>query len=777
MNNSNEHEDINTDRSLDKPEEEVHTASVDEVSADKPEEQTNTAPADEESTLSDLLHVLGFKKKKSAKNLHSVSQTPEDFPASADISDAPGSPAPIEPAAAESLSAEADLAAEDSSESSAEDDFPNTALVLSDKTTPARQKPKVRKITLIVPAVLALAVAGYFAMPYLTEPAPPGEDVVASYNGKNVTVEELKSFIALEQAKEYEHAYCDVHGYDHTKCTPDEECESHPIDSIEGYRQMTTKLAVEQIIQEWASTQGVTQREDVQHGIKDLLDNESVNQLMEQIHQEEITPESISSWDVQQYYDNNKESYSGKSLSEVEDEIRQILVSQKDEDFFTGYIEKLKQTAGLEVNFDLLKVKEPTENEISAYYNQNTSEYQVSQKAEALEIRITAGDTQNAAAEAIRKIRSGESFDSVAAAYGQGGKASNLSVEKGSGEAAIETAIWKMQPGDISDPITNTDGSASIIKLVSTSKAGTRPLSEVKSNIRSILLQKNMDGEYTVLKDEALFSVHSRRYTLGDFYTEFKELSPEYQAQFATFEQKQQLVEQLIAKELLLEETGDSSSDGKEQHTYDELKIQYLGQILHQQEVDEKLSDPTEEEMKEFYTKNQASFISPASAQISLIWIDQGLNGEKTEQAKQKADEALALLNNGTDFAEVAKKYSEDGSAASGGELEGTFDQDHLPGQLGTAILALQTGETSGIIDYNYGFFIVKVRERTEERQMTYEESAESIKAHLSEQKHVQLESDMEKVLLENADFTVYDRTLRKLLKEQTNQQAGKRGA
>ena len=64
MNISKEHEEVNSDDSL-----------------DKSEKQTNTAPAAGESTLSDLLHVLGVKKKKSGtKDLHSVSQTPEDPP-------------------------------------------------------------------------------------------------------------------------------------------------------------------------------------------------------------------------------------------------------------------------------------------------------------------------------------------------------------------------------------------------------------------------------------------------------------------------------------------------------------------------------------------------------------------------------------------------------------------------------------------------------------------------------------------------------------------------
>jgi len=275
-----------------------------------------------------------------------------------------------------------------------------------------------------------------------------------------------------------------------------------------------------------------------------------------------------------------------------------------------------------------------------------------------------------------------------------------------------------------------------------------------------------MESEYTLRKDEALFSVHSRRYTLGDFYTEFKELPPEYQAQYATYEQKQQLVEQLIAKELLLEETGDSSSGEQEKHSYDEMRIQYLAQILHQQEVDEKLSDPTEEELQEFYNKNQQSFVSPASAQISLIWIDQGSDGEKAEQARKKADEALSLLNSGTDFSEVAKQYSEDSSASTGGEMSGALYQEYLPEQLGTEIFNLKSGETSGVIDYSYGYYIVKMRERTEEKQLTYEESKETIQAHMNEEKHSKLESEMETLLLEKADLTIYDRTLRKLLKK-----------
>lgn len=625
-----------------------------------------------------------------------------------------------------------------------------------------------KRVGTIFAALLILGIGRFYFWPYLTEPAPPGDDIVASYNDKNISVEQLKLATKLENAKESEHVFCEKHGNDHTKCEPDESCESHPIDSIEGYRQLATRIAVEQMIQEWATAQGVIQRDDIQHGLKDLLENAGVSQLLNKLHREEITPESISSWDVQQYYNQNKEKYNGRTLSEADSEIRQILVDQKDGDFFTKYIEELKKTAGLQVDFEVLRVDEPTEDEIANYYNQNSNLYKTAEIAETVEIIFTSKDAQMSAATAIRNIRSGESFDKIASTIGQNGKLVNRKYEKGSIDDAIkETLLWKMQPDEISEPINNPDGTYSIVKLININKAGIKSLADVNPEIRQIILQKNMDSEYALRKDDALFSVHSRRYTLGDFYTEFKELSSEYQAQFVTYEQKKQLVEQLITKELLLEKTNDFSSDMSDQHSKEELKVQYFAQILHQQEVDEKLADPSDEELKKYYNGNKKSFIIPERIKISAIWIDQGQNGDKKEQAKEKAVEALSMVNNTIDFAEVAQAYSEGGLEFSGSLIEETYDLDHLPSELRKAISDLEVGGISEIIDYNEGFYIIKLIDKIPGKQMTYEESMNTIKEHLKDIKHNDLEIEMEKVLLKNANFTIYDRTLRKLVKEQ----------
>jgi len=630
------------------------------------------------------------------------------------------------------------------------------------ETAPPRRA--VFRKWILLPLLLVFAAGAFFFLRN-REPTPPAPDVVATYNGRNITTEKLKAFITQEDMKEMDHMICPAHGYDHSQCDPTEECESHPIDSLEGYQQMTARLAMEQMVMDWAEENGMLQREDVRHTMSDLLNDATVSQYATQLYDENVSSDSISSWEVQQYYNDNQTAYTGKTLSEVEDEIRQTLASQKDESFFPQYIEELKKTAGLQVNFDILKVTEPTEQEISSYYQQNQDAYAISETATYSEIRITGSDAASRATDASRKIRSGESFDFVASSFAEGGKASEQTITEEDASSSGKQALFSMKVGDIGEPIDNGDGSQSIFQLKSIKSAGVQPLSTVKTKIRSTLLEEKTAQEYEQRKTETLFSIHSRRYTLGDFYTEFLELSEANQQNYASFEKKQQLVEQIISQELLLEESGDAASN-ESSHDMEELKIQYLSQMIHQEEVDDKLVDTTDEEAQQYYDENLESMVSPATTQLNLIWISQGDNAEKKALAKTKADEALAALKNGTEFSVVAGQYSEDTSAENGGEIQGEFHEGDLDPSMSKAISSLAVGEYSEIVDFASGYYIMQIRERTEERQLAFEEVSENIKAHLQEQQHAQLESDMEQTLLGRFGFTVYDKTLRQLMKE-----------
>ncbi len=80
------------------------------------------------------------------------------------------------------------------------------------------------------------------------------------------------------------------------------------------------------------------------------------------------------------------------------------------------------------------------------------------------------------------------------------------------------------------------------------------------------------------------------------------------------------------------------------------------------------------------------------------------------QDSKKKAEEILAKVKAGGDFQALAKQYSQDTSAASGGDL-GLFSKGKMVPEFETAAFALKQGEVSGIVKTVYGYHIIKVTE------------------------------------------------------------------
>lgn len=83
-----------------------------------------------------------------------------------------------------------------------------------------------------------------------------------------------------------------------------------------------------------------------------------------------------------------------------------------------------------------------------------------------------------------------------------------------------------------------------------------------------------------------------------------------------------------------------------------------------------------------------------------------------TAPAQKQADDILAQVNAGGDFAALAKQYSSDGSAANGGDL-GLFGKGQLVPEFEAAAFALEPGQVSKVVKTQYGYHIIKVTEKT----------------------------------------------------------------
>lgn len=104
------------------------------------------------------------------------------------------------------------------------------------------------------------------------------------------------------------------------------------------------------------------------------------------------------------------------------------------------------------------------------------------------------------------------------------------------------------------------------------------------------------------------------------------------------------------------------------------------------------------------------------------------------EQARRKAAEALAELKKGVAFETVAKKYSSDTHAGDGGWQPRIKPGSAADPKTADLLSQLPEGSTSGVIETEYAFRIVKVACRTPAASKTFEEVAPAIRRQIRQE-------------------------------------------
>lgn len=127
----------------------------------------------------------------------------------------------------------------------------------------------------------------------------------------------------------------------------------------------------------------------------------------------------------------------------------------------------------------------------------------------------------------------------------------------------------------------------------------------------------------------------------------------------------------------------------------------------------------SEDELRAYFEEHKADYSTEEQIEASHILV-------------ATAEEAQAILDElarGADFAELARTRSTDtGSAAQGGAL-GWFGRGVMAPEFEEAAFTLEVGETSGIVQTDFGFHIIRVTDRRAASEPEFEEVADRVRA------------------------------------------------
>ena len=131
-----------------------------------------------------------------------------------------------------------------------------------------------------------------------------------------------------------------------------------------------------------------------------------------------------------------------------------------------------------------------------------------------------------------------------------------------------------------------------------------------------------------------------------------------------------------------------------------------------------------QEQLRKDYADQIDSFRTPERVRVRHILIKtQGKPEADKPILRAKAEALLKQLKAGGDFAELARKNSEDTtSAVKGGEV-GWVTHGQMVPNFEKSAFSLKPGELSGIVETEYGYHIVQSEEKQDAHTQTFEEA------------------------------------------------------
>lgn len=195
---------------------------------------------------------------------------------------------------------------------------------------------------------------------------------------------------------------------------------------------------------------------------------------------------------------------------------------------------------------------------------------------------------------------------------------------------------------------------------------------------------------------------------------------------------------------------------GFDAKSYGEYVRREISGAMYLRQQSQTVPPASEDEIAGFYRENLHRFESPETlrARHILLKVAADATPAEREAAKARITALLQEVRGGADFAGLAKRHSEDRSAAAGGDL-GEFARGRMVRPFEDALLALRPGATSDVVETRVGYHIIKLESRTAASTLSLDDARDKIRERLLAERRTQLARDVVAKLLANARIDI----------------------
>ena len=156
-------------------------------------------------------------------------------------------------------------------------------------------------------------------------------------------------------------------------------------------------------------------------------------------------------------------------------------------------------------------------------------------------------------------------------------------------------------------------------------------------------------------------------------------------------------------------------------------------------------------QIEQYYQDNVRQFVQPDQIKLRMIFLRKGLfkedrtladgTVEKVDPQQLIMEEILRKVRTGSDFASLARGYSESPQRANGGDM-GWVSETTLRPELAAVAFTLQPGQNSNIVTTNDGYYLLLAEDVRRSTVLALSDVRDSIESTLLQQERERLQQE-----------------------------------